>query len=86
MNREKVIDILSEELGFVNYIEVSKYLVELEGENEQLKENWNRLKKELEEKFEKYRYVEDECLRIMAQEDDSILFSMKCIEKGDSNE
>lgn len=57
----------------------------LEKENEQLKDNWNKLKKELKDKFEEYKYVEDECLRIMAQEDDSILFSMKCIESGYSN-
>lgn len=58
----------------------------LQKENKRLKENWNKLKEELKEKFEEYRYVEDECLRTMAQEDDSILFSMSCIEKGDSNE
>lgn len=61
-------------------------IMKLQQENKKLKENWNKLKKELKEKFEEYRYVEDECLRTMAQEDDSILFSMSCIEKGDSNE
>lgn len=66
-----------------NYINI---IEQLQQENKQLKENWNKLKKELKDKFEEYRYVEDECLRIMAQEDDSILFSMSCIEKGDSNE
>ena len=53
----------------------------LKKENEELKDNWNELKKELKDNFEEFRYVEDECLRTMAQEDDSILFSMKCIEK-----
>lgn len=66
-----------------NYINI---IEQLQQENKQLKENWNKLKKELKDKFEEYRYVEDECLRIMAQEDDSILFSMSCIEKSDSNE
>ena len=58
----------------------------LEEENQELKDNWNELKKELKDKFEEFRYVEDECLRTMAQEDNSILFSMKCIEKGGINE
>ncbi len=61
-------------------------IINLQQENKQLKENWNKLKKELKDKFKEYRYVEDECLRTMAQEDDSILFSMSCIEKGDSND
>ena len=67
-------------------IELLQEYKQLEEENKQLKDNWNKLKEELKEKFEEYRYVEDECLRTMAQEDDSILFSMSCIEKGDSNE
>ena len=62
------------------------YIKELQQENQELKDNWNELKKELKDKFEEFRYVEDECLRTMAQEDDSILFSMKCIEKGGINE
>lgn len=62
---------------------IFKYVDTLEKENKQLKENWNKLKKELKDKFEEFRYVEDECLRTMAQEDDSILFSMSCIERGD---
>ena len=66
--------------------QILDYIVELQQENKQLKDNWNKLKKELKDKFKEYRYVEDECLRTMAQEDDSILFSMSCIEKGDSNE
>lgn len=55
----------------------------LEEENKQLKSNWNKLKKELKEKYEIFKDVEGECLRMMAQEDDSILFSMNCIEKGE---
>lgn len=66
-----------------NYIDI---IEQLQQENKQLKDNWNELKKELKEKFEEFKYVEDECLRIMAQEDDSILFSMSCIEKGGINE
>lgn len=62
------------------------YITNLQQENQKLKDNWNELKKELKDKFEEFRYVEDECLRTMAQEDDSILFSMKCIEKGGINE
>lgn len=62
------------------------YITKLQQENKQLKDNWNKLKETLKEKFEEFRYVEDECLRTMAQEDDSILFSMSCIERGYSNE
>lgn len=70
----------------ISLFTVFNYILDLKKENKQLKDNWNKLKEELKEKFEEFRYVEDECLRIMAQEDDSILFSMSCIEKGDSNE
>ena len=71
----------------LHYAIILYYLIiNLQKENKQLKENWNKLKKELKDKFEEYRYVEDECLRTMAQEDDSILFSMSCIERGDSND
>ena len=62
------------------------YITNLQQENQKLKDNWNELKKELKDKFEEFRYAEDECLRTMVQEDDSILFSMKCIEKGGINE
>ena len=62
------------------------YITNLQQENKQLKDNWNKLKKELKDTFEEFRYVEDECLRTIAQEDDSILFSMKCIEEGGIND
>ena len=76
---------------YINELESYKYnldrdYLKLEKENKELKDNWNELKKELKDNFEEFRYVEDECLRTMAQEDDSILFSMKCIEKGGMNE
>ena len=81
----KTIDDYIKELESYKYNMDRDYL-RLEKENEKLKDNWNELKKELKDKFEEFRYVEDECLRTMAQEDDSILFSMKCIEKGGINE